>query len=283
MARDDDDFRLHPGKIRDRGGPRPDGRRAGGGRARPTSFAGQIQQAIRRAGGNPSRLSGAGKGSGRFNAHGRGTVAAAMLKNRSPWSRDGGVRTRLRRVAVKARVVRLNPQRGAVRGRQFVSAKAVDAHLRYLQRDGVTRDGDKGQVYSADRDAEDGRAFVDRGRGDRHQFRFIVSAEDGVELSDPRAATRDLMRKMEADLDTKLDWIVVDHYNTGHPHTHITVRGITDNGKTLNARATTSPMASGSGRARASPGSWAGRPSRRCRAAWSGRSTPTASPGWTGC
>ncbi|MBX9943406.1 MAG: DUF3363 domain-containing protein [Reyranella sp.] len=234
MARDDDDFRLRPGKIRDRGGPRPDGRRAGGGRARPTSFAGQIQQAIRRAGGNPSQLSGAAKGSGRFNARGRGTVAAAMLKDRSPWSRDDGVRTRLRRVAVKARVVKLNPQRGAARGRQFVSSKAVDAHLRYLQRDGVTRDGDKGQVYSADRDAEDGRAFVERGRGDRHQFRFIVSAEDGVELSDPRATTRDLMKQVEADLGTKLDWIAVDHHNTGHPHTHIIVRGMTDDGKTLN-------------------------------------------------
>jgi len=30
-------------------------------------------------------------------------------------------------VAVKARIVKLNPQRGAVRGRQFVSGKAVDA------------------------------------------------------------------------------------------------------------------------------------------------------------
>ena len=144
------------------------------------------------------------------------------------------MRTRARRVAVKARVVKLNPQRGAARGRQFVSAKAVDAHLRYLQRDGVTKDGEKGQVYSAERDVEDGRAFVERGREDRHQFRFIVSAEDGVELSDPRATTRDLMKQMEADLGTKLDWIAVDHHNTGHPHTHIIVRGVTDDGKTLN-------------------------------------------------
>jgi len=159
---------------------------------------------------------------------------AAALKNRSPWSRDGRVRTRSRRVAVKARVVKLNPQRGAARGRQFVSAKAVDAHLRYLERDGVTKDGEKGQVYSAERDVEDGRAFVERGREDRHQFRFIVSAEDGVELSDPRATTRDLMKQMEADLGTTLDWIAVDHHNTGHPHTHIIVRGITDDAKTLN-------------------------------------------------
>ena len=56
------------------------------------------------------------------------------------------------------------------------------AHLRYLERDGVTKDGAKGQVYSAERDVEDGRAFLDRGRQDRHQFRFIVSSEDGVQL-----------------------------------------------------------------------------------------------------
>ncbi|MPZ31459.1 MAG: DUF3363 domain-containing protein, partial [Rhodospirillales bacterium] len=234
MARDDNDFRLRPGKIRDRGSARIGGRRVGGVRARPTSFAGHIQQAMRRAGGDPSRLNGTGKGSGRFNARGRGAAVAAALKNRSAWSRDGGVRTWSRRVAVKARVVKVNPQRGGARGRQFVSAKAVDAHLRYLQRDGVTKDGEKGQVYSASRDVEEGRAFVERGREDRHQFRFIVSAEDGVELSDPRATTRELMKQMEADLGTRLDWIAVDHHNTGHSHTHIIVRGVTDDGKTLN-------------------------------------------------
>jgi len=234
MARDDDEFRLRPGKIRDRGSPRVGGRRVGGVRARPTSFAGQIQQAMRRAGGNPSRLNGTGKGSGRFNTRGRGAAAAAALKNRSPWSGDGGARTRSRRVAVKARVVKLNPQRGAARGRLFVSAKAVDAHLRYLQRDGVTKDGERGQVYSANRDIEDGHAFVERGRADRHQFRFIVSAEDGVELADSRTTTRELMKQMEADLGTRLDWIAVDHHNTGHPHTHIIVRGVIDDGKTLN-------------------------------------------------
>ena len=215
LMANEDDFRIRPGKIRDRGG-RPGGaRRIGAVRRRPTSFIGEVHQAIRRAGGNPNRLPGTGKGSGRFNARGRGAATALTLKGRSAWSRDGsGVRTRARRVAVKARVVKLNPQRGAVRGRQFVSAKAVDAHLRYLERDGVTRDGEKGQVYSAERDVADGRAFLDRGRDDRHQFRFIVSAEDGVELSDPRETTRDLMKQMEADLGTTLDWIAVDHHNS---------------------------------------------------------------------
>ncbi|OBX17987.1 hypothetical protein A9995_13665 [Erythrobacter sp. QSSC1-22B] len=231
MANDDDRFRIRPGKVRDRGAARPP--RVV--RQRAKTFIGEVHQAIRRAGGNPNRLAGTGKGSGRFNARGRGAQIAAGLKGRNGWSRDGsGVRTRSRRVAVKARVVKLNPQRGAARGRQFVSGKAVDAHLRYLERDGVTRDGEKGQVYSAERDVADGPAFLDRGRGDRHQFRFIVSAEEGVELSDLRSTTRDLMTQMEADLGTKLEWIAVDHHNTGHPHTHVLMRGVTDDGKMLN-------------------------------------------------
>jgi type IV secretory pathway VirD2 relaxase len=235
MARNEDDFRIRPGKVRDRGGGQITKRRIGAARGRPTSFVGEVHRAIRRAGGNPNREPGTGKGGGRFNARGRGAATALSLKDRSAWSRDGsGARTRARRVAVKARVVKLNPQRGAARGRQFVSAKAVDAHLRYLERDGVTRDGGKGQVYSAERDVEDGHAFLERGRDDRHQFRFIVSAEEGVELADPRETTRNLMKQMEADLGTKLDWIAVDHHNTGHPHTHILVRGVTEDGKTLN-------------------------------------------------
>jgi type IV secretory pathway VirD2 relaxase len=235
MARDEDNFRIRPGKVRDRGGGQVTARRIGGMRRRPASFMGEVHQAIRRAGGNPNRPGKTGRESGRFNARGRGAATALTLKERSAWSRDeNGLRTRARRVAVKARVVKLNPQRGGARGRQFVSAKAVDAHLRYLERDGVTKDGEKGQVYSAGRDVEDGRAFLDRGRDDRHQFRFIVSAEDGAGLVDPRRTTRTLMEQMEADLGTKLDWIAVDHHNTGHPHTHILVRGITDDGKTLN-------------------------------------------------
>jgi hypothetical protein len=127
MKSDETDFRIRPGKVRDRGrqaahAPRPV-------RARPKTFVGEVQQAMHRAGYGPYRPEGAGKGSGRCNARGRGAEVAAGLKGRNGWSRDaGGARTRARRVAVKARIVKLNPQRGATRGRQFVSGKAVDAH-----------------------------------------------------------------------------------------------------------------------------------------------------------
>jgi type IV secretory pathway VirD2 relaxase len=41
------------------------------------------------------------------------------------------------------------------------------------------------------------------------------------------------MRQMEADLGTGLEWVAVDHFNTGHPHTHVVIRGKDDLGKDL--------------------------------------------------
>jgi type IV secretory pathway VirD2 relaxase len=126
--------------------------------------------------------------------------------------------------------------------------RAVDGHLRYLERDGVDRDGQRGKAYSALEDEADGKAFVERGREDRHQFRFIVAPEDSNEMADLRGFTRDLMRQVENDLETRLDWIAIDHYNTGHPHTHIIVRGVLEGGGILNI---ISPTASAIG-----PPSW---------------------------
>jgi hypothetical protein len=41
------------------------------------------------------------------------------------------------------------------------------------------------------------------------------------------------MERMEKDLGTKLDWVAANHYNTGHPHAHIVVRGKDERGKDL--------------------------------------------------
>ncbi|TIT02240.1 MAG: conjugal transfer protein TraI, partial [Mesorhizobium sp.] len=112
-------------------------------------------------------------------------------------------------------------------------ADGARAHLRYLQRDGVTREGEPGELYGADSDRVDGKAFLDRANGDRHQFRFIVAPEDGIEYEDLKPLTRRLMAQMQEDLGTKLDWVAVDHFNTGHPHSHIIVRGKDDRGDNL--------------------------------------------------
>ena len=52
-------------------------------------------------------------------------------------------------------------------------------------------------------------------------------------VSDLRTFIRDMMRQMEEDLGTRLDWTAVDHFNTGHPHSHVVVCGRDDLGKDL--------------------------------------------------
>lgn len=149
---------------------------------------------------------------------GRGAAKGRLLS-----SRTSGGRNAARRVVVKTRLVRLGGK----------APSAARAHLRYIQRDGVTREGQPGELYSADRDVADGRSFLDRGTGDRHQFRFIVSAEEGELYADLKPFVRRLMAQMEEDLGTKLDWVAVDHFNTGHPHSHIMLRGKDDRGENL--------------------------------------------------
>jgi type IV secretory pathway VirD2 relaxase len=219
MSREDpSDFRPRTGRIRDQG--RAIERRS-------QSFVAQVMKAAARANGGPltqTQLSGGKRrggstGKGRCSRIGRGQAVADSLKRqaaeRSPAQRQ-------RRVVVKARIVRNRARSGA-----------AGAHVRYIQRDGTTRDGERGQLYGPERDQEDGKAFVERGEGDRHSFRVIVAPEDGDRLSDLRGFTRDVMRQMETDLGTKLDWVAVDHYNTGHPHSHIVIRGKDDLGRDL--------------------------------------------------
>ena len=149
---------------------------------------------------------------------GRGASIGRLLSSRD---RFGSMRAR--RAVVKTRLVRIGTK----------GMPAARAHLRYIQRDGVTREGEPGELYSAERDAADGKAFLQRCDGDRHQFRFIVSAEDGSEYPDLKPYIRRLMTQMEADLGTRLDWVAVDHFNTAHPHTHIMLRGVDDTGQNL--------------------------------------------------
>jgi type IV secretory pathway VirD2 relaxase len=149
---------------------------------------------------------------------GRGAGVGRLLATRG----SGSALTR-RRVVIKAQIVKL-----AGRG-----ASAAAAHLRYLQRDGTTREGERGALYGANSEAIEAKEFHARGAGDRHQFRFIVSPEDGAQYDDLKPLVRRLMSRAEADLGTKLDWVAVDHFNTGHPHSHVLVRGVDEKGRDL--------------------------------------------------
>ncbi len=198
----EDEFEPRLGRIRARGGKK--GRR----------YLGRVAAAAARAG------TVTGVRNRRFDGSriGRGAATARLL-----WGRDRHAGLRARRAVVKTRLVRLGTK----------GLSGATAHLRYIQRDGVTREGEPGALYSAERDVADGKAFLERQAGDRHQFRFIVSAEDGGEYSDLKHLIRRLMTQAERDLGTRLDWVAVDHFNTAHPHSHIMLRGVDDRGENL--------------------------------------------------
>lgn len=206
---DDKDTRFRPklGKPRALGG------------ARAKKYLNRVLAATKRAGavgalGAPARSRHGGRA-----GTARGRVAARIMNRPHPAFRQG----RYRRVIVKARVVKLA-------GTGLSKARA---HVAYIERDGAGRDGQPGRLYDAEHDQVDRQAFEARWREDRHQFRFIVSPEDGAELADLKPFVRDLMAQMEDDLGTRLEWAAVDHFNTDNPHTHIIVRGRDEQGQDL--------------------------------------------------
>ncbi|MBJ3764566.1 DUF3363 domain-containing protein [Maribius pontilimi] len=204
MSDRENDVRIRPGRIRDRG---PGARKA-------KSFFGQVLRAARKAGHVGSRF-GTSARSGGGSTFGRGRFAAAARS----LSRSR------RRVVVKARIVRHV-------GHRYRSAPLA-RHLAYLTRDGVTHDGRDAAMFDRGSETIDDRAFADRCEDDRHHFRFIVSPEDAGQMEDLRAFTRDLMSQAERDLGTGLDWVAVDHWNTDNPHVHVLLRGRTDDDKDL--------------------------------------------------
>jgi type IV secretory pathway VirD2 relaxase len=191
-----DEFRVRPGRIRSTRAPRT------------KSFLAQALQSAQKAGGLPH---GPGRSGGAFGRGRAASLAATRL-----------LQARGRSAMVKARVVRRGRSPGALR-----------AHIGYLRRDGVTRDGSPGRLFDAVGDEADGRAFIAACEDDRHHFRFIVSPDDASELASLRDFTRELMDQASRDLGTRLDWIAIDHWNTEHPHIHILVRGRADDGSDL--------------------------------------------------
>ncbi len=198
-TRDGDRFRVKPAPPKARDGQRS------------RRFVSQVLTQISKAGAKASVSSGARPSS----TFGRGRVAAGMAGQKAG--------TGARRVVIKSRYV----------VQKKAGAKSVSTHLRYIERDGVTRDGQRGQAYGPETDAADLKDFEVRGRGDRHQFRFIVSVEDAEQLDDLRAYTREFMQRMATDLETRLDWAAVDHWDTDNPHTHVVLRGRAANGQDL--------------------------------------------------
>jgi type IV secretory pathway VirD2 relaxase len=176
---DDDTFRPKLGKIRSLGGKRA------------KSYVNRIVRAVSFAGGRGNKKGFTGR------RYGRGAGVGSLLAGR-----DGFGGLRHRRVIVKSRIAKLK-----------AGGTAAAAHLRYIQRDGVSREGEPGGLYGKETGPADGKEFLGRCEGDRHQFRLIIASEDGDQYAELQP--------------------FVDHFNTGHPHSHVVLRGKDDRGNDL--------------------------------------------------
>jgi type IV secretory pathway VirD2 relaxase len=68
--------------------------------------------------------------------------------------------------------------------------------------------------------------------GDARLWKIVVSPEAGARV-DLAGHARQLVAQMESDLGTRLEWVAIDHHDTAHPHVHIVVRGLDEEGKVL--------------------------------------------------
>ena len=108
------------------------------------------------------------------------------------------------------------------------------AHGKYLERDGTQRDGSPAQPFGSaiDKHGSLNNAMKVFAEEDKVMWKAVISPEFG-ERVDLKKLVNGYIRAMETELHTKLEWAAVEHYNTGHPHIHLLIRGKDEHGKEL--------------------------------------------------
>ncbi len=108
------------------------------------------------------------------------------------------------------------------------------AHGRYLERESATLENEmQGVGFDQENGVDIARRLAGwQAAGDYQMWKLIISPEfgDRVDLS---GLTRGVIERMEKDLGTRLEWAAVEHHNTEHPHVHVVVRGVRDDGEVL--------------------------------------------------
>lgn len=139
-------------------------------------------------------------------------------------SRQSGViATRPSRPHYQRCAVRLTYSPNRVRGQWA-------AHGRYIARESATHAGEeRGTGFTSDReDVPIARTLAKwQSARDPRMFKLILSPEFGDRL-DLSRLTRETMTEAERRLGRKLEWVAVAHFNTGHPHVHVALRGVAD-------------------------------------------------------
>jgi type IV secretory pathway VirD2 relaxase len=105
-------------------------------------------------------------------------------------------------------------------------------HGRYLARAGAQRQHERGVGF----DAESNEIHLEQRLSgwerekDPRLWKVIVSPEHGHEL-DLRSHARQFVDRVERDLGRRLEWVAIDHQDTWHPHVHVLIRGVDQEGR----------------------------------------------------
>ena len=112
---------------------------------------------------------------------------------------------------------------------QHLEAERADRHSRYL-----SREAELGFYDSSHNGVDGGARMAEWSRADARHFRVILAPENGGQIEELRSYTREVMGRAETVLQRgPLEWVAVDHWDTGNPHTHIVLRGRLANGRAL--------------------------------------------------
>lgn len=108
------------------------------------------------------------------------------------------------------------------------------AHGIYIARESAAgKESSRG--FGHDEELQDAPNTLDRWQrsSDERIWKVILSPEFGDRI-DLEKITREVMRRSEKQIGTKLEWVAVSHFNTEHPHVHLVIRGRREDGTPLN-------------------------------------------------
>ncbi|MBV9949624.1 MAG: DUF3363 domain-containing protein [Myxococcales bacterium] len=149
--------------------------------------------------------------------HGKARRAAGKV---GPLPDGVGPGRHARRVVIQTHIHRI---------RDRASVRAAADYLGYMEKEGAALDGSPAELYGANGPVDRAR-FAEERPGEEHQFRFIVSPEEGSEL-DLHVYVRSLMRRVQRDVGRSLEWVASNHHDSDHVHAHVVVRGVDLHGR----------------------------------------------------
>lgn len=109
------------------------------------------------------------------------------------------------------------------------------AHGRYVARESATIEHEQNTAgFNGEEKGIDmaGRLGEWQAAGDDRLWKLIFSPEFGDRI-DLERLTRDVLKRIEQDTCSQLEWIAIVHHNTEHPHVHVALRGRTRDGQSL--------------------------------------------------